>query len=110
MRVLMGVLLAMAAGCTDAVEPAPRDAPLATCAESGCRWAASGTETGWAPCFESVCWCDDISSHHPPYPRFQCSRTPCADGPQLCPMGQHDEYAPYDGGHASVCFCMPDGT
>jgi len=101
MRVLMAVVIAI--GACGGMET--NEARLPTCAELGCRWAASGTPDDWSPCTEGECWCGDRSKG-PLDLSLSCTRTPCSDGPQLCATGQHAEHADYTGG--SVCFCMPD--
>lgn len=97
-------VVVLVAGC--GVEQPESGARVPTCAELGCRWAASGTSDRWSPCTDGQCWCTDRTKG-PNDLSLACTRTPCAEGPQLCAAGQHAEHADYTGG--SVCFCMADG-
>jgi len=94
---MLVLLVAIGAGCA-------ASSPLPTCAELGCRWAASGEADRWAPCADSTCFCDQ------PEPATACSRVPCGDG-DACASGSHVEFAAYYITYPHlehVCFCDPD--
>jgi len=95
MRVMLVLLVSASCATSD---------PLPTCAELGCKWAASGDPDRWTPCKDGTCFCDQ------PVPASACSRVPCGDG-DACAAGSHAEFASYYITYPKlerVCFCDPD--
>lgn len=105
MKTVLIVLMLLALGACSGDD-------LPTCAEMGCRWAASGSPDHWSPCTSDVCWCNTGPPGHLSDEVSSCSRTPCAADGQ-CPDGLSPEFAQYTvpTGIAimtrSVCYCMP---
>jgi hypothetical protein len=108
MRTIGVVVIALVVACA---EQAPPDAALPTCAELGCRWAASGTpgdgDRDWTPCSGEQCWCRGLRAES-----LACSRVPCGED-DACPASTYPVYGYYYIAYPNLehtCFCDPDPT